>query len=62
MKGGEILEVITTTNYHKIIFTREEFTDAVSSEDKFVKFYESILKMCVENERKMKNENDKKQL
>lgn len=60
MKGGEILNIITTTDCHKVTFTREEFRHAMSSEENLREFYYQLIGMCAENERRiLANENDK---
>ena len=57
------MEIITTNDCHKVTFTREEFRQAMSSEDNLLEFYKRIIWMCAENERRtLKNENVKTQL
>lgn len=57
------MEFITTNECHKVTFTREEFRQAMSSEDNLLEFYKRIIWTCAENERRIStNENDQTQL
>lgn len=57
------MEVITTPECYKVTITRDELRQAISSEDNFMNFYTRIFETCIENERRIRtNENDKTQL